>query len=107
MNNKSESNKPLILGICASPRSGRWSDESNKLIEDILKIKTEDDLKNFLMNESAPEKKRLILSSNDDGTFSSDVTESYMPENGDNRKRLSNSEVLLARCIMEWKRIGM
>ena len=96
--------RPRILGICASLRSGRWNAGNDELIDQINAIEDEEQLQAFLKEESLAHLANFVAAGRDDGLPFDEIYRNLKREVG--RKGLSNSEVGLASALWSAKELG-
>lgn len=89
--------KPKILGIAGSLRNARWGKGNHTLILELLACKTENDLNQYLSEQSELHLQNFVDSGRAEGLNFNEIYKNLQTLNGD--RGLSNSEVALSAAL--------
>jgi multimeric flavodoxin WrbA len=104
MKEEMKDRKHMILGVSASPRAGRWGNGGNDLVQQIKAIHSEDQLKEFLKQESDFHLQNFIEAGREERISFAEQYKRLRRMGG--RRGLSNSEVALAAALWSAKQLG-
>lgn len=88
---------PKLLGVAASLRNARWGMGNQRLVDSLRNIANEEDLQDFLKNESELHLENFVEAGRKDGKSFLEIYDNLKKNKGD--KGLSNSEVALASAM--------
>lgn len=89
--------KPKILGVAASLRNARWGIGNQKLIQSLQAITTQEQLQEFLAQQSELHLENFLQSGRSQGKSFLEIYSNLQKNQGD--RGLSNSEVALAAAL--------
>lgn len=99
-----EGQSARILGLCGSCRGGRWAAGADKLVGQILAISSEENLREFLREESTAHLENFMAAGREESLPFDRQYQNIRKKFGS--RGLCNSEVVLAAALWSAKQLG-